>query len=425
VDTIYAPATARGRAGVAIVRISGPQAFAALKILARRVGLPRQATRVRLRRDSDVLDDALAIAFPGPASFTGEDVVELHLHGAPAVMSAVLAALGALPGLRMAEAGEFTRRALANGKLDLAQAEALAELIDAETQAQRRQAQRLMSGYLGQRVGSWRGDLVEALALLEATIDFVDEDVPAQVSGEVVARIDRVSDDLAHELSGAAAAERVRDGFEVAILGEPNAGKSTLLNRLAGREAAITSAVAGTTRDVIEVRMELGGLAVTLLDTAGIRDSVEPVEQIGIGRALARGDAADLRVVLSVDGRVPASVALQPGDIVVGAKADVTGEGVSGQTGAGVDDLILRITAELSGRANGAGGLTRARHRVAAEQAQTALAAARAAVYGAGEQADIAAEELRTALRALESLVGAVGVEDVLDEIFARFCIGK
>ena len=424
-DTIFAPATAPGRAGVAVIRISGPDAFAALDRLAGRVGPSRVATRVRVVRDGETLDDALAIAFPAPASFTGEDVVELHLHGAPAVVAAVMSALGSLPGLRLAEAGEFTRRALANGKLDLAQAEALAELIDAETQAQRQQAQRLLSGYLGQRVSLWRADLVQALALVEATIDFVDEAVPVDVSADVVARIDRVVDDLERELGGVNAAERVRDGFEVAILGEPNAGKSTLLNRLAGREAAITSTVAGTTRDVIEVRMDLGGLAVTLLDTAGLRETEEPVERIGVARAIARGERADLRVVLTVDGRVPAGVTLVPGDIVIGAKADLTGQGVSGLTGRGVDDLIARITRELADRAAGAGGLTRARHRLAAERAQKALGAARAAIYAPLDRADVVAEELRTALRALESLVGATGVEDVLDEIFARFCIGK
>ena len=354
-DTIFAPATSPGRAGVAVIRISGPDAFAALDRLAGRVGQSRVATRVRVVRDGETLDDALAIAFPGPASFTGEDVVELHLHGAPAVVAAVMSALGSLPGLRLAEAGEFTRRALANGKLDLAQAEALAELIDAETQAQRQQAQRLLSGYLGQRVSLWRADLVQALALVEATIDFVDEAVPVDVSADVVARIDRVVDDLERELGGVNAAERVRDGFEVAILGEPNAGKSTLLNRLAGREAAITSTVAGTTRDVIEVRMDLGGLAVTLLDTAGLRETEEPVERIGVARAIARGERADLRVVLTVDGRVPAGVTLVPGDIVIGAKADLTGQGVSGLTGRGVDDLIARITRELADRAAGAG----------------------------------------------------------------------
>jgi len=425
VDTIFAPATAPGRAGVTVIRISGPEALPTLGRLAGRVGRARVATRVRLVQNGEILDDALAIVFPGPASFTGEDVVELHLHGAPAVVAAVMSALGSMPGMRMAMAGEFTRRALANGKLDLAQAEALAELIDAETQSQRRQAQRLMSGYLGARVAEWRTDLVQALALVEATIDFGDEAVPVDVSPDVLARIDRVAADLARELGGMAAAERVRDGFEVAILGEPNAGKSTLLNRLAGRDAAITSTVAGTTRDVIEVRMELGGLAVTLLDTAGLRDSDDPVERIGIARALTRGQGADLRVVLTVDGRLPEGVRALPGDIVVGAKADLTGQGISGLTGQGVDDLVARITAELADRAAGAGGLTRTRHRLAAERAQGALAAARSAIYGAPDRADVAAEELREALRALESLVGAVGVEDVLDEIFARFCIGK
>jgi tRNA modification GTPase len=274
-------------------------------------------------------------------------------------------------------------------------------------------------------VAVWRTDLVRALALLEATIDFVDEDVPVDVAPDVLACLTRVSADLRSEVATARGAERVRDGFEVAILGEPNAGKSTLLNALAGREAALTSAVAGTTRDVIEVRMDIRGLPVTLLDTAGLRDTTDEVEAMGIARALSRAADADLRIVLVSDGRLPEGLQPRDDDIVVGAKADVTGHGVSGLTGHGLDDLIDRVGAALADRVSGTGVLIRARHRIAADRALGALEDARIKLSGAATQTELAAEDVRAALRALESLIGRVDVEAVLGEIFASFCIGK
>jgi tRNA modification GTPase len=426
-DTIYALATARGRSGLAVVRISGPAAHAAGSALCGSLPAARVAGLRRLTWGGELLDEALVLSFAEGASFTGEAVVELHCHGGPAVVGAVLRALSSQAGLRLAEPGEFTRRALENGVLDLAQVEGLADLIDAETEAQRRQAVRVLSGSVGQKVDGWRRDLIRAGALLEATIDFADEDVPVDVSPEVLTLIDGLMADLGREAAGVAAAERIRDGFEVAIVGAPNAGKSTLLNQLAGREAAITSEIAGTTRDVIEVRMEIAGLPVTFLDTAGLRDTEDRLERAGIERALARAEAADLRLFLS-DG---SPLSLQPvgDDLVVLGKVDTKsgylGLAVSGKTGAGVPELMARIGEILEERVGSAGALVRERHRVAVTTAIAALAESRAEVVRPDSRVELAAEHLRQAVRALDALVGRVDVDDLLGEIFASFCIGK
>ncbi|QEW22872.1 tRNA modification GTPase MnmE [Marinibacterium anthonyi] len=424
-DTIFAEATAPGKAGVSVLRVSGPEAFSVCEILVGG-GLPRAGRSLRIVRDGEAeLDRALVLSFTAPASFTGEDVVELHLHGSRAVVAAVLSALGR--GARMAEPGEFTRRALENGKLDVAQVEGLADLIDAETEAQRRQAERVFSGGLGALAERWRTDLIRSAALLEAVIDFADEEVPVDVSPEVAALLEGVRVELERECSGVAMAERIRSGFEVAIVGAPNVGKSTLLNTLAGRRAAITSEHAGTTRDVIEVRMDLAGLPVTLLDTAGMRDTQDEVEGIGVDLARERAASADLRVVLT-DGPLPDGVMLEAEDIVLRPKADLLADAdgaVSGVTGQGVDALVARIAGVLSNRARLAGTATHARHRLAMERAASGLSAAQSVLEQGPDLYDIAAEELRGAIRALESLVGRVDVESLLDEIFARFCLGK
>lgn len=417
-DTIFALASARGKAGVAVFRISGPAAVAAV---GRLCSVP-ESRGVRRLVWGEVLDEALVLRFAAGASFTGEEVVELQVHGAIAVVKAVSAALLGL-GLRPAEAGEFTRRALENGRLDLAQVEGLADLVEAETEAQRRQALRVFSGAIGVRAEGWRAKLIRAAALIEATIDFADEDVPVDVTPEVVELIDGLLTDLRAEVAGSVVAERVRDGFEVAILGAPNAGKSTLLNALAGREAAITSEVAGTTRDVIEVRMDLGGLAVTLLDTAGLRETEDRVEAIGVARAVERGGRADLRVFLLSEPGEALMMEPMPGDIVVLGKGDLRGEGVSGRTGQGVDELVAQVRSELEGRVAGAGVMTRARHRYAMETAVEALETAKNRIKGGG--AELVAEDMRRAGLALDVLVGRVDVENLLDEIFSSFCIGK
>ena len=426
-DTIYALASARGKAGVSVIRLSGPASWVAVEALSGPLPEPRKAGLRRLKLDGEVLDEAVVLCFAAGASFTGEEVAELHVHGAMATVAAVLRAVGAQPDLRMAEPGEFTRRALENGRLDLAQVEGLSDLIEAETEAQRKQALKVLSGSVGKAADQWRADLVRAAALIEATIDFVDEDVPVNVTPEVLHLVDRVEMALRAELSRYGAAERIRDGFEVAIVGRPNAGKSTLLNALAGREAAITSEYAGTTRDVIEVRMDLAGLPVTVLDTAGLRETTDVVEGIGIERALERAAAADLRVFL-LDGEEVPLIAPRPGDLVVQGKADLgtaTGLAVSGKTGAGVDRLVAEISGVLSGRAASAGVLTRERHRDAVTRAIEAMESARKEVEGGPDRVEMAAEELRRAARALAALVGRVDVEHLLDEIFASFCIGK
>ncbi|MCF8509908.1 MAG: tRNA uridine-5-carboxymethylaminomethyl(34) synthesis GTPase MnmE [Rhodobacteraceae bacterium] len=425
-ETIFALASARGKAGVSVIRISGDRAFAAAEKLCGTLPEPRRASLRRLTLSGELLDEALVVVFEAGASFTGEPSVELQVHGGLAIVKAVLAALGDTAGLRPAEPGEFSRRALENGRMDLTQVEGLADLIDAETEAQRRQAVAVMSGGLRRIADGWREDLVKSLALLELTIDFSDEDVPEETSGEVLRICSGVLDGVRRELRASGAAERIRDGFEVAIIGAPNVGKSTLLNALAGRDAAITSEIAGTTRDVIEVRMDIAGLPVTLLDTAGLRDTNDIVERKGIERALERARIADLRIFL-MDGAE--ELALQPvdGDIVVKGKADLrsnTVGAVSGVTGAGLDRLVGEIGSVLASRVVGSGLAIRERHRHALRVAEQSLEAASGILSGFGP-VELAAADLRRVVLALEIMIGRVGVEDLLEEIFSRFCIGK
>lgn len=423
-DTIYALATAQGKAGIAVVRVSGPLSLDVVQTLCGDVPPVRTAGVRTLRHDGGVLDKALVLVFDHGASFTGEAVAEFHLHGSRAVIAAVLRALAAQPGLRVAEPGEFTRRALENGRLDLTEVEGLSDLIAAETEAQRKLALRVFDGELGRKVGLWRDDLVRALSLLAVTIDFSDEDVPDDLTADVRVILERLLDGLRAELAGVSAAARIRDGFEVAIVGPPNIGKSTLLNTLAGRDAAITSDVAGTTRDVIEVRMDLGGLPVTFLDTAGLRDTRDRVEALGIDRARRRASDADLRIILLDNSGSPLMDPL-PDDIVVQGKADLSGEGVSGKTGAGVADMLARITDTLSDRASLAGLATHARHRAALEKAVMHLAGAVDQIDAAASMPELVSEDLRAAVTELDTLVGKVDVEDLLDSIFRNFCLGK
>ena len=427
-DTIFALATAPGKAGVAVVRLSGTRVSVAADLLCGGLPSPRLAS-LRVLKDGEGrrLDEALVLYFPEKASFTGEAVLELQLHGSVAVVNQVLRVLSDIEGLRLAEPGEFTRRALENGRMDLAQVEGLADLIEAETEAQRQQALRVLSGDLGKTAEVWRTDLIRAAALIEATIDFADEDVPVDVTPEVNALLSETRKTLEREITGVSVAERIRTGFEVAILGAPNVGKSTLLNALAGREAAITSEIAGTTRDVIEVRMDLNGLPVTMLDTAGLRETDDVVEGLGIERARQRAEQADLRIYL-ITGEDAVDFALQDDDLIVGSKSDLEGGAglaISAKTGAGISDLVAKVTSILSERSARSGVASRERHRIAMQSALANIDIAMAHFAKGETYYDLGADDLRSAVRALDSIVGRIDVENLLDEIFTSFCIGK
>lgn len=423
-DTIFALATARGKAGVSVFRLSGDTAFDVARSLCR--DLPHdRGLRLLRNRGGIVLDQALVLVFAHGASFTGESIVELQCHGSPAVVEAVQDALSEA-GARLADPGEFTRRALENERLDLSQVEGLSDLIEAETEAQRRQAFALMDGGLTQKVEGWRVGLIRAAALIEATIDFADEDIPVDVTPEVSDLIAGVSADLEKEIAGSYVAERVRDGFEVAIVGPPNIGKSTLLNALAGRQAAITSEIAGTTRDVIEVRMNLEGIPVTILDTAGLRETTDTIEALGVDLAKRRADGADMRIFLTEKGQaVGFGIAVEDEDLILRGKSDdgLAG-GVSGKTGAGMDKMIRHITSVLGGRVAITQSAVRQRHRIAMQSATGYMSAAQELIQFEGES-ELIAMELHAAIHAMNSIIGRVGVEDLLDEIFASFCLGK
>ena len=427
IDTIFALATARGKAGIAVVRVSGPLALRAAARFGVQGLVARRASLRDLIVDGAILDTCLVLYFEASSSFTGEEVIEFQVHGSEAVVASLLKHLSRVDGCRAAQAGEFTRRALENGVLDLTQVEGLADLIDAETEAQRRQAQRVMSGAIGERAKSWKEDLIRAASLIEVTIDFADEDVPVDVTPEVREIVERLLRSLEAEIAGSRTNERIRAGFEVAIVGAPNVGKSSLLNTLAGREVAITSPIAGTTRDVIEVRLDIAGLPVTLLDTAGIRDTEDDIERIGVKRAIERAETADLRIFLVEPGQELAAAQHQAGDIVVWTKADLApgARSISSLTGEGLDWLIDEIRQALETRISGSGLLIRERQRDAVKRAVESMASAQQWLYSRPVVLELVAADLRSASHALDLLVGKIGVETLLDEIFSRFCIGK
>jgi tRNA modification GTPase len=433
--TIFALASAPGRAGIAVLRLSGTRVHRTLLAIIGKAPVPRRATRAKFGdpETGEIVDDGVAIYFPAPHSYTGDDVAEFHVHGSRAVIAALLEVLGRREGLRLAEPGEFTRRAFENGKLDLTEAEAVADLVEAETAAQRRQALHQLDGALGALYEDWRGRLMRALARLEAEIDFPEEGLPAGLWAGIESDVAALAAEIATHLDDGHRGERLRDGVSVAILGPPNAGKSSLLNALARRDIAITSAIAGTTRDVIEARLDLGGYPMLIADTAGLRQSADSVEQEGVRRALARAETADLRLVLLDATRPEATVdaALIDKDaLVVVNKIDLAPVArradadlyLSVATGEGMAALLARLTEEAARRA-GAGGaplITRARHREALKRCAEALAR-----FSKAGLPELAAEDLRQAGRAIGRITGRVDVEDVLDLIFREFCIGK
>lgn len=436
--TIYAPATAPGRAAVGIVRVSGPDAAEACRRLTgREPPPPRRASLRRLvdPEDGGPLDDAVVLWMPGPGTSTGEDVLELHHHGGRAVLAGLLGALAGTPGLRLAEPGEFAKRAFLNGRLDLTEAEGIADLVDATTRAQARQALRQLDGHAGRLYAAWRERLLHCLALAEAEIDFgADEsEVGEGLVRRMAPEVGEVARAIAAHLADGGRGERLRAGIVVAVVGAPNAGKSSLVNLLARRDVAIVTPVPGTTRDVIEVPLDLDGLPVTLLDTAGLRETDDPAEAVGVERARRRAADADLRLGV-LDATAPRPETVAGAEILALNKVDVAGIGaavggavpISCATGEGVAELLKHL-AEAAGRLVAAGDepvITRARHREALVEAEAAL---QRFLRGTDDGLELAllAEELRLAAGALGRITGRVGAEEVLDRIFATFCLGK
>ena len=436
-QTIFALSSGRLPSAIALVRVSGPQAEKIVTTLSGKTPSPRMATRALLR---DVgqrpIDDAVVLWFPSPASATGEDVAEFHVHGGRAVLAALFAALSAFENVRAAEPGEFTRRAFENGKLDLTEAEGLDDLIHADTDRQRRQALRQLKGLLGDKARDWRARIIEASALIEAGIDFSDEgDVPTELIAPALAKVKALLTEIDEVLAGQGRSERLRDGLVVAIAGPPNVGKSTLMNQLARREIAIVSPHAGTTRDVIEVQLDLDGYPVTVIDTAGIRETDDPVEQEGVRRARARAADADLVlwltdvsvVAIQHDGSAPVWVVRNKIDLASRPLAEGSGQGsfqISASRGDGLPELIAALVGfaqnYLGGSEGGLIGRTRQRKLL-----QETAASLRRCVEVVGQGEELAAEELRMASHSLGRLLGRVDVEDILDVIFREFCVGK
>ncbi|WP_040409873.1 tRNA uridine-5-carboxymethylaminomethyl(34) synthesis GTPase MnmE [Asticcacaulis sp. AC402] len=441
-QTIFALATAQGRAGVSIIRLSGPDALTALKQLTNKAVTPRTAVFTSLTHEGDLIDEAIVLWFKAPHSFTGEDCIELHVHGSKAILDRLYGVLTRL-GLRLAEPGEFSRRALENGKLDLTQAEGIADLVDAESEAQRRQALTQIGGGLKTQYEAWRTALIDILARIEVFIDFPDEDLPTELADSILERIADVEASLKLAIADSQRGCQIREGFRIVILGEPNAGKSSLFNALLKVEAAIVTPIAGTTRDVIEAQLRIGAYSVLLYDTAGLRETEELVEREGVRRARAKGDEADLRLWV-VDSSAAGFAGIDPraGDLVVFNKidqgsdklyksfvrSDVSRETqslkVSASTGQGVPDLVAAIETVVTERLSVQTfpAATRARHVERLQEAADHLEQAQGTRMRVPE---LTAEHVRASINSFEALFGRYDVEGVLDVVFSTFCIGK
>ena len=427
-DTIFAQATATGRAGVSVIRVSGPQAFDIASVFCDLPDVGQIGLRAVRGSDGALIDRAVVLCFENGASFTGERVVEFQVHGGLATVARLLSELSAQKGCRLAEPGEFTRRALENGQLDLNQVEALSDLIDAETESQRQQAIRVLDGSFGDAGERWRGKLLRAAALLEASIDFSDEEIPDDLSVEVIHLVEETRASISAILERSTVAAKIRTGFTVAIIGAPNVGKSTLLNSIVGRQAAITSDVAGTTRDVIECRVDLQGLAVSFLDTAGLRDSKDEIEKLGISKAYEMADAADIRVFLIEEEGEPLPITMRDGDIVRLNKGDERGldvEAISGKTGQGVSELLNLIAERLAVKTPTDVVAIRERQITGLRAAESFLARVLTLVQSDPLPFELASQELYFALSELDFVFGRIDIESVLDEIFSSFCLGK
>ncbi|MDG2096348.1 MAG: tRNA uridine-5-carboxymethylaminomethyl(34) synthesis GTPase MnmE [Paracoccaceae bacterium] len=430
-DTIFALATPEGKSGVAIIRVSGKNAFQLFEKFSCPPVNPNEMGLRTLIVNKKLLDEALILCFGEGRSFTGEKVVEIHHHGSLAIIQRCLSILGGISDFRMANPGEFTKRAFEHGRLDLSQVEGLSALIDAETTAQLDQAQRVFKGALGKVVGGWRKDLISSKALIESAIDFSDEDIPQDLLKLIRIKISVIKSDLRKEIDGTIISERISSGFEVAIIGAPNVGKSTLFNALLKRKAAITSNIAGTTRDVIEARLDIGGIPLTILDTAGIRNAKGSIEKTGVKLALARAKNADLRIFVS-DNNIFDSFGLKvrDGDLKINNKSDLKKNkdvdiSISAKFGDGIDELLeimVKIFKEKVGKASIA---INERHRNSMVRALNALDAAERELNSGMKNIELCAEEINIAIRAMDSLVGSIDVEEVLGEIYSKFCIGK
>lgn len=429
-ETIFALASGSGVSGVAVIRLSGPSSWQTIKRLtAIELPMPRYLARRWITgSDGMRIDDALIVLFERASSFTGEESAEIHCHGSRAVVEAIYGELGRMEGCRMAEAGEFTRRAFVAGRMDLNAVEGLSDLLKAETEFQRRHALKVLSGGASDILERWRLDLVRARALIEVTIDWADEDVPQNVVPEVRELLSGLATAMSEELEKFSRTERMREGYEVAIVGPPNVGKSTLLNAIADRDVALTSEIAGTTRDVLEIRCDLGGFPVVFLDTAGLRDASDTIERAGIERAVQRAGSADLRILMSSadTGETQFDIS-EPGDIAVWSKADIHRKpdaiNLVVTTGEGVTELLNLVQARLEERATDLGLFGRLRHQ---EALRNALAAITEVQPMLGKiDAEVIAEYLRVAISEIDLLSGRNAVEDVLGEVFSSFCLGK
>lgn len=447
-DTIFATATAPVKSGVAVIRISGEQAAKALQLLTRKEPpQPRFAylNKIYNPTSNELIDEALILWFKSPASFTGEDIAELHVHGGRAVVAELLACLSKIKNLRVAEPGEFSRRAFLNGKMDLTEAEGLADLIDAETKIQARLALRQKQGELGRLYEEWREDILVTLANIEAYIDFPDEEIPPSIVEKIETKVKQLISSLSRHLSDNKRGERLRMGLNVAIIGPPNAGKSSLLNLLAKRDVAIVSAHAGTTRDIIEVHLDLGGYPIIVADTAGIRDGAEEVEAEGIKRALKRAENADLKIIVfdafdinqkkSNELLNIFSPMIDKNTILVVNKIDLLEKrkalsqilGIdpivtSFKDGEGIEKILLAMKqfAENNFALSGDPIITRERHRALLKEALVSLVG-----FSLSKEIELASEDLRYAAGAIGKITGRINVEEVLDRIFSSFCIGK